>query len=104
MVKRRSLESCKRFSDYGYTLYENNKFCIVKHYNKSGRKNYFKEIYDCFMMFFSGIGLIVSFPFILIYTLFSFVPSIYIKDENIDKKEQLEKDETNKKMEELFIK
>jgi hypothetical protein len=86
----------------GYTLYENNKIIILKHYNQYGRKKYIKELGECLYMLVYGIISIIAFPFVLIHTLLTFIPNIYIKDGNIDKNKQEEKIKTDKEIEELF--
>lgn len=87
MFKKVNLKSCKLWADCKYTLYENNKIIILKHYNYSGRQNYLKDLKECFWMLGYGIISIIGFPFVLIHTLLQFIPKIYIKDNNEINKE-----------------
>ena len=94
MFKRISLDRCRVFTKTGYSLYENNKILITKQYSQN--KQYFIELLNCFRMLRYGVMFVIGFPFMLIYTLFSFIPKIYIKDVSIDKKKELEKEETER--------
>lgn len=95
MFKKASLKSIDTWTKGKYILYQNNKFAIVKHYNKYGRQNYLRDIGQCFYMLICGIISIVGFPFVLIYDLYSFIPKIYIKDKSIDKEETENQEETD---------
>lgn len=48
--------------------------------------------------------MILGFPFVLIYTLFSFIPSIDIIDKNIDIEKQKSNDKNNQELEYLINK
>lgn len=74
---KKKLKDIDFLSRAGYVLYQNNKLAIVRHYNDSGRQNYFRDIKDCFSVLIVGALGIIIFPFYLIYTLFSFMPEIY---------------------------
>ena len=102
MFKKQSLDVCDTLTKAGYTLYENNQILISKQYNKSGRKHYFNDFLNCFSMLFYGIISIIGFPFVLICTLFSFIPKVYIKDGSIDEKKRLKEERVNRELEERF--
>ena len=103
-IKRASIDSCKTWTKAKYTLWENNKICIVKYYSSCSPR-YWRDIKSCFNMiygFFMGIGCLICFPFVIIYTLLSFVPAIYIKDRNIDEAKKVVHIKANKKIEDYF--
>ena len=95
-IQKKSLSSCEFLTKGHYVLWQNNKICIVNQYGQI--KWYWRDIKSCFAMIIYGCLSIIGFPVILIYTLYSFIPAIYIKDPSIDKKKQREKDKANKEM------
>ena len=103
-IKKASIDSCKTWTKAKYTLWENNKICIVKYYSSCSPR-YCRDIKRCFNMiwgFFMGIGFLICFPFILIYILLSFIPAIYIKDKSIDESKGASRNKVDKKIEEYF--
>lgn len=103
-IKRASINSCKMWTKAKYTLWQNNKICIVKHYSSCSPR-YWRDIKECLNLisaFFIGVISLIIFPFILIYTLLSFVPAIYIKDKSIDKAKKAMHIKANKEMEDYF--
>lgn len=103
IVKKKSLKSCELWTKAKYTLWENNKICVVKHYSICSPR-YWRDIKKCFDILIMGILSILGFPLILIYTLYSFIPKIYIKDFSIDKKEQEQRNKANAEMEMILKK
>lgn len=100
MFKRKSLANIDYLNKAGYVIYQNKKIAVVTQYNYSGKQNYLKEIGQCLWMFVYGIISIIGFPFCLFYTLFSFIPEIYIKDKSIDIKKQEEEDKADTELNE----
>jgi len=97
-IKKASIDSCTMWTKAKYTLWENNKICIVKRYSSCSPR-YWRDIKECFDILIIGITSILSFPFFLLSTLWSFIPKIYIKDSSIDKKEQEQRNKANAEME-----
>lgn len=94
-IKKKSLLSCDFLTKCHYVLWQNKKICIVNQYSQS--KWYWRDIKSCFSMIIYGCLSIIGFPLVLIYTLYSFIPAIYIKDPSIDKKGQGQKRARTKK-------
>ncbi|MFC0903915.1 hypothetical protein ACFHWD_04315 [Clostridium sp. MT-14] len=102
-IQKASIDSCKRWTKAKYTLWENNKICIVKHYSSCSPR-YWRDIEECFDMIIYGCLSIIGFPLVLIYTLYSFIPAIYIKDSSIDEKKQEQRNKANAEMEMILKK
>lgn len=102
-IKKASIDSCKMWTKAKYTLWENNKICIVKRYSSCSPR-YWRDIKDCFEGIALGIGCLICFPFVLIYTLLSFIPAIYIKDKSIDESKEAAHNKADKEMKNYFNK
>lgn len=77
---------------------------ITKQYGQDNLVRLLKDIGNVLLSALTGLSYIIATPFLIIYYLLTYIPSIYIVDENIDRQKEAEELKVNKDLKELINK
>lgn len=104
MIKKISKKSFNRLLKGKYSIYNNDKFMITTQYGQDNSAHLLKDIGNVLLSALTGFSYVIATPFIIIYYLLTYIPNIYIVDENIDRQKEAEELKVNKDLKKLINK